>query len=67
MRNGQTYKFLVLATILNPNVRLAGLVKDREGEVLDIGLNFGLGEFTANETLSIEDTGEDDQQGDRDA
>ena len=61
MEDDQTYKFLVFATVLDPDVRLAGLVDDFEGEVLEIGLDFGIGEFTANETLCIEDTGVDDQ------
>jgi len=65
LRNDQTYEFLILATILNPDVWLATLVEDLEGEVLDIGLHFRFGEFATNETLSIEHTREDDQDVDR--
>ena len=50
---------------MDPDVWLAGLVEDLEGEVLDIGLDFCIGEFTANETLSIEHAGGDDQDVDR--
>ena len=49
-----TYEFLVLATVLNPDVRLASLIEDLEGEVLDIGLDFCVGELSTNETLGIE-------------
>jgi hypothetical protein len=65
LRNDQTYEFLILATILDPNVWLATLVDDLEGEVLDIGLHFSIGEFATNETFGIEDTGEEDQYVDR--
>jgi hypothetical protein len=35
------------------------LVNDLEWEALDIGLYFGIGEFTTNETLGVEDTGQE--------
>ena len=54
MRCDQTYEFLVLAAILDPNVWFATLVNDCEWEVFDIGLHFSIGEFAANETLGIE-------------
>jgi hypothetical protein len=54
VRNGETYEFLVLATVLYPDVRLAALVDDREGEVLDVGLHFGIRELATDETLGIE-------------
>jgi len=39
----ETYEFLVLtAVIIHANVGFAGLVENLEGEVLDIGLNFGI-------------------------
>jgi hypothetical protein len=41
---------------LDLDVRFSALVKDLEGEVFDIGLHFIVGEFTTNETLSVEDT-----------
>ena len=50
-----TYELLVLATVLHPDVGLAGLVEDGEGEVLDIGLNLGVAELATDETLRIED------------
>jgi hypothetical protein len=46
---------------LDLDVRFSALVKDPEGEVLDIGLHFSIREFATNETLSVEDTGEGDQ------
>ena len=56
-RDNQTYKFLVLATVFDPNVWLATLINDLEWKVLHIGLHFYIGEFTTNETLGIENTG----------
>jgi hypothetical protein len=56
LRSDQTYEFLIFATVLDPNVWLATLVEDLEGEVFDVGLHFWFGEFAANETLSIEHT-----------
>ena len=50
-----THELLVLATVLHPDVGLAGLVEDGEGEVLDIGLNLGVAELASNETLRVED------------
>jgi hypothetical protein len=44
---------------LDPNVRFAGLVEDLEWEVFDVRLDLGVGEFTANEALGIENTTEE--------
>ena len=55
--NDQTYEFLVLATVLDLDVWLSSLVDDLEGEVLDIGLHFRIGESTADKTFNSEDTG----------
>jgi hypothetical protein len=57
----QTHEFLVLATVLDLDVRFSTLVNDLEGEVFDIGLHLRIGEFATNETLSVEDTGEGDK------
>ena len=51
-----THEFLLLATVLDTNVRLSALVDALEGEVLEIGLHLKIMEFAANETLSVEDT-----------
>jgi hypothetical protein len=48
-------EFLLLATVLYPDVGLAILAENREGEVLDIGLDLGIVEFTTDESLGIED------------
>jgi hypothetical protein len=53
-----TYKLLLLASILNPDVRLTILIEDGEGEVLDVSLHFRVGELATDETLCIENTGE---------
>ena len=50
-----TYELLVLATVLHPDVGLAGLVEDGEGEVLDVGLHLRIRELATNETLGVED------------
>ena len=55
----------MLATVLDIDVWLTTLVNDLEGKVLHIGLNLGIGEFTTNETLGIEDTREGYQRVDR--
>ena len=47
---------LRLAAVLNLNGGLATLADDLEGEVLDVGLHLGVIEFTADETLRIEDS-----------
>jgi len=57
LRNEKTYEFLFLATIFDPDVWFASLVDDFEGEVLEVGLHFGIGKFATDETLGIEDTG----------
>jgi hypothetical protein len=51
----RAYEFLVFATVLNSNVRLAALVQDLEWEVLDIGLHFCVFELPTDETLGVED------------
>ena len=51
-----TYEFLLLTAVLDLDVGLASLVEDLEREVLDIGLHFGVIEFTTNETLGVEHT-----------
>lgn len=51
-----THKFLLLSTVLNLNVGFATLAEDLEGEMLHIGLNFGIVEFTTDETFGIENT-----------
>ena len=48
-------KLLGLTLELNLNDGLAVLVDDPEGEVLHIGLNLGIGELAANQTLGVED------------
>ena len=53
--NTSTYEFLLLATVSDADVRLTALVKDGEGEVLDIRLNLGVTELATNETLRVED------------
>ena len=50
-----THELLVLATVLHPDVGLAGLVEDGEGEVLDVGLHLRIRELATNETLGVED------------
>ena len=47
LRKG-TYEILVLTTVVYANVRFASLVEDLEGEVLHIGLNLGIIEFTSH-------------------
>jgi hypothetical protein len=51
-----TYKFLILAAVLDTNIRLPGLIEDLEREVLDIGLHLDIIEFAADETLGVEYT-----------
>jgi len=58
LRNNQTHKFLVLATVLNLDVWLAVLVDNLEWKMFHILLHFRIGEFTTDETLDIKDTGE---------
>jgi hypothetical protein len=50
-----TDKFFLLTTVLNTDVRLPDLVKNLEGEVLDIGLHPDIIEFAADETFGVED------------
>lgn len=49
-----TYEFLILAAVVYPDIGLAGLVKDLEGEMLDIRLHLGVGKLASNETLGVE-------------
>jgi hypothetical protein len=55
-----THEFLFLATVLDTDVRLPGLVEDLEGEVLEVGLNLLIIKFAANETLRVEHTNIDE-------
>ena len=48
-------ELLGLTLELNLDDRLAVLVDDLEGEVLHVGLNLGVGELAANQTLGVED------------
>ena len=50
-----THEFLVLATVLDADVRLSGLVENGEREVLDIGLDLGVVELATDETLRVKD------------
>ena len=56
-----TYKFFLLATILDLDIRLSVFAHNFEGEVLNIGLHFGVSEFSTDETLRIENTIESNQ------
>ena len=49
-----TYEFLLLPSVLDSNIRFPVLAVDLEGEVLNIRLYLSISEFTANETLGIE-------------
>ena len=51
-----TYKFLLLASVLDTDIGLPSLVKALEWEVLEIGLHLCVIEFTADETFGVEDT-----------
>ena len=51
-----THEFLLLASVLDTNIRLPGLVEDLEREVLDVVLHFELIKLAAYETLGVEDT-----------
>ena len=48
-------EFLGLALEFDLDDGLGSLVDDLEGEMLHIGLDFGIGELASNETLSVED------------
>ena len=52
-------ELLGLVTVLDLDVGLASLIDALKREVLEVGLNLGVGELAANETLGIEDTGEE--------
>ena len=49
------YKFILLPSIFNTDVRFALLAKDFEREVLEIRLNLGIVEPATNKTFCIED------------
>jgi len=51
-----THEFLLLASVLNTNIGLPGLVEDLEREVLDVILHFEVIKLAADETLGVEDT-----------
>jgi hypothetical protein len=51
-----THEFLLLATVLDTDIWLPGLVENLKGEVLEIGLYLEIIEFAADETLGVEDT-----------
>ena len=51
-----TYEFLLLASVLDTDIRLPGLVEDLERKVLDVVLNFEVIKLPADETLGVEDT-----------
>jgi hypothetical protein len=44
----------LFATVLDADVGLAGLAEDGEGEVLHVGLDLGVIELAADESLGIE-------------
>jgi hypothetical protein len=51
-----THEFLLLATVLDTDVRLPGLVEDLEGEVLEVGLDLLIIILATDHTLRVEDT-----------
>jgi hypothetical protein len=51
-----TYEFLLLASVLDTNIGLPGLVEDLERKVLDVVLNFEVIKLPADETLGVENT-----------
>jgi hypothetical protein len=51
-----TYENLLLSSVFNLNVRFPGLVNDLERPVLHIGLDLIVNEFSANQTLGIENS-----------
>jgi len=48
-----THEFLLLATVLDTDARLPGLVEDFKGEVLEVGLDLLIIKFAADETLRV--------------
>ena len=54
VERGRTYELLLLATVLDLDNGLRVLVDDLEGPVLHVGLNLGLGELSANQSLGVE-------------
>jgi hypothetical protein len=60
---GNTYEDLLLAMILNLNVRFAILVKNLEREMFDICLNLDISEFTADKSLRIKNTRKNNKRG----
>jgi hypothetical protein len=51
-----THEFLLLATVLDTDVRLPGLVENLEREVLEVGLDLLIIKFATDETLRVEHT-----------
>jgi hypothetical protein len=51
-----THEFLLLATVLDTDVRLLVFVENLEGEVLEVGLDFLVIIFAADHTLRVKDT-----------
>jgi hypothetical protein len=51
-----TYKFLILASVLDTNIRLPTLIEDFEREMPEVCLHLSVIEFAADETLGIKDT-----------
>ena len=54
-RRSTAYEFLLLSPTGDLDVWIATLVRDCEGEVFDIGLNFDIAELASDETLRVED------------
>jgi hypothetical protein len=52
----ETYKLLLLASVLDLDDGLATLVDDLERPVLHVGLNLGIAELSANQSLGVEDS-----------
>jgi hypothetical protein len=50
-----THEGLVLSSVLDLNDGLATLVNDLEWPVLHVGLDLGVGELSANQSLGVED------------
>jgi hypothetical protein len=50
----RTHEFLALPAVFDPDVWLAALVENGEWEVLDIRLDLHVVEFTADESLGVE-------------
>jgi hypothetical protein len=53
-----THEFLLLASVLDLNVRFGVFAEDLKREVLQVGLHLSVSKLAANETLSIENARE---------